>query len=131
MSDDRDFTRADRALVDAIRADFQPEPTSPARAAELRRALAARIERGPRPLALRIAVPALATAALASAMLWLALPAATPSAPDTGAVTASSADSDSLVDPDAFASELAERDGYLPADYQELALLIEDSATDR
>ena len=130
MSDDRDLERADRALIDAIRAEFRPEPTAPARAAELRRALAEHIERGPRPLRLRLAVPALATAALAAA-LWLALPATTPSAPGGGAVEVSSAESDSLVDPDAFASELAERDGYLPADYQELALLIDDSATDR
>ena len=131
MSDERDLARADRALVDAIRADFQPEPTSPARAAELRRALAERIERGPRPLRVRLAVPALAAAALAAAALFLALPASTPSHPDDTAVTVSSADGDSLVDPDAFASELAERDGYLPADYQELALLIDDPATDR
>ena len=131
MSDDRDLERADRALIDAIRAEFQAEPTPPARAAELRRALAERIERGPRPLGVRLAVPALATAALAVAALWLALPATTPNAPGGGAVAVSSAESDSLVDPDAFASELAERDGYLPADYQELALLIDDAATDR
>jgi hypothetical protein len=131
MSDERDLGRADRALVDAIRADFQPEPTSPARAAELRRALAERIERGSRPLGVRLAVPAFAAAALAAAALFLALPATTPSHPDDAALAVSSADSDSLVDPDAFASELAERDGYLPADYQELALLIDDPATDR
>jgi hypothetical protein len=97
----------------------------------LRRALAERVERGPRPLAVRLGVPALAAAALAAAALFLALPPTTPSAPDANAVTVGSADSDSLVDPDAFASELAERDGYLPADYQELALLIDDPATDR
>jgi hypothetical protein len=131
MSDDRDLERADRALIDAIRAEFQPEPTSPARAAELRRELAEQIERGPRPLRLRLAVPALATAALAAAALWLALPASTPSTSDGAVVAASSAEGDSLVDPDAFASELAERDGYLPADYQSLALLIDDSAADR
>ena len=121
----------DRKWIDAIRAEFQPEPTPPARAAELRRALAQQIERGAGPQRLGFALPALAGAALAAGALWLALPATAPTTPDESSLSASSADPDSLVDPDAFASELAERDGYLPADYQELALLIDDPATDR
>jgi hypothetical protein len=121
----------DRKWIDAIRAELEPQPTPPARAAELRRALAEEVERGAAPRRLRLAVPAFAGAALAAAALWLALPATAPITPDESSLSASSADPDSLVDPDAFASELAERDGYLPADYAELALLIDDSAADR
>ena len=127
MSEESELTRADRALVDAIRADFQPQPLSPARAAAMRMDLERRIER--RAFARRFAAPALATAALAAA-LWLTLPASlpTPSATDTPATGAAL---DAYVDPDEFASELAERDDYLPADYQSLALLVDDSAADR
>jgi len=127
MSEERDLTRADRALVDAIRADFQPEPLSPARAAAMRMELERRIER--RAYARRFATPALATAALVAA-LWLTLPAASP-IPPAPATPVSGAELDAYVDPDEFASELAERDDYLPADYQVLALLVDDSGTDR
>ncbi len=125
MSEERDLTRSDRALVDAIRADFQPEPLSPARAAAMRMELERRIER--RTFARRFAAPALATAALAAA-LWLTLPAASPTPSATA--TVGGAELDAYVDPDEFASELAERDDYLPADYQVLALLVDDSAAD-
>jgi hypothetical protein len=127
MSEERELARADRALVDAIRADFQPEPLSPARAAAMRMDLERRLER--RALARRFAAPVLATAALAAA-LWLTLPAAapTPSATDT---PATGAELDAYLDPDAFASELADDEDYLPADYQLLALLVDDLAADR
>ena len=128
MNDDRDLTRADRALVDVIRSELAPEPLSPARAAQLRRELAERIERAPRPNRFRVAVPALALGALATA-LWLALPAPAPTvATDT---SDSAAELEAYVDPDAFASELGENADYLPADYQVLALALDDAPADR
>jgi len=116
----------DRRLIESLRAEFRPDPMSPARAAAFRRALEERIERRAR--SRRFALPALASAAVAAAALWLALPAATPI---ERAATASSAEADAFVDPDALASELAQRPDYLPVDYQELALLLEDDAADR
>ena len=128
MSDEHELGRADRALVDAIRAELQPEPLSPARASELRRALAERIGRPPRVNRFRVAVPALAAGALAFA-LWLALPASAPNeATDT---SDSGAELEAYVDPDAIASELGESADYLPADYQMLALAIDDAPADR
>ncbi|HTO06991.1 MAG TPA: hypothetical protein VMR86_08005 [Myxococcota bacterium] len=116
----------DRRWIETLREQFQPEPVPEARAAEQRRALRqglTRPARGP-----RIAWPALA-AAMAAAALYLALPRATPTTP--GDAGASLAESDALVDPDAYASELAGDPGYLPADYQGLALLLDDDAADR
>ena len=128
MSDERDLGRADCALVETIRTELQPEPLSAARTAELRRELAERIERRPRVNRFRVAVPALAAGALAFA-LWLALPAPTPTeAPDT---SDGGAELEAYVDPDAFASELGENADYLPADYQMLALAIDDAPADR
>src|SRR5262245_17395059 len=111
MSDERDLSRADRALVEAIRAEFQPAPVPPARAAQLRRELAERIE-AERPSRFRVAVPALAAAALAAA-LWFALPSGTPTAVNDPSDT--SAELDAYTDPDAFASDFADADDYLPA----------------
>ena len=129
MSEERELTRADRAFIDAIRADFQPEPPSPSRAAAMRMELERRIER--RALVRRFAAPALATAALAVA-LWLTTPATDPNPASSAAATpVTAAELDAYVDPDEFASELAERDDYLPADYQSLALLVDDSEADR
>jgi len=119
MSDDR--------FLETLREEFTPEPTSPARAAELRRELMSRIDR---PARTRFAWPALASAAAAAAVLYLAWPNATPTVtPDDNTVAV--AESDSLVDPDAYASELADSDDYLPADYQGLALLLDDDTADR
>ena len=125
MNDDRELDRGDRALIEAIRAGFQPDPTSPLRAAELRRELAARIEADTNPRRWQIAVPALAVSALAAA-LWLALPARAPV--DT---RDASAELEAFVDPDRFASELADGDDYLPADYQMLALVVDDSPAEQ
>lgn len=116
----------DRRWLEALRDGFRPEPMSPARAAAFRRALDERIER--RSAARRFALPALAGAAITALALWLAWPVTTAIEPDT-AVT--SAELEAYVDPDAFASELAERGEYLPADYQGLALLLDDDAADR
>lgn len=128
MNDERDLSQGDRALIAAIRSELQPEPLSAARAAELRRDLAERIERGGRVNRFRVALPALAAGAFAVA-LWLALPARTPTpAVDTAD---GAAELDALVDPDALASELAESEDYLPADYQVLALALDDSEADR
>ncbi|MFI5317187.1 MAG: hypothetical protein ACHQ6T_15915 [Myxococcota bacterium] len=121
MSDDRD-----RDWIDSLRAEFRPEPMTAERAAEFRRTLEARIDTGARNR--RFALPALALATAAAAALWLALPATAPLAP---AASASSAEADAFVDPDALASDLAQQSGYLPADYQGLALLIEDEKADR
>jgi hypothetical protein len=116
----------DRRLIESLRAEFRPDPMSPERAAAFRRRLEERIE--PRARARRFALPAFAAAAVAAAALWLALPATTPTEP---AALATSAEADAFVDPDALASELAQRSDYLPVDYQELALLLEDDAADR
>ena len=125
MTDDRDLDRGDRALVEAIRAEFQPATTSPARAAELRRELAARIDTHARPRRWSLAIPALAVPALA-ALLWFALPAHMPV--DT---RDANAELDAFVDPDAFASELTDGDDYLPADYQLLALVVDDAPAEQ
>jgi hypothetical protein len=119
MSDDRHW-------LEALRDGFRPEPMSPSRAAAFRRALDARLERRAR--ARRFALPALAGAALAALALWLAWPVTRATELDAGVT---SAEIDSFVDPDTFASELAERGDYLPADYQGLALLLEDDTADR
>jgi hypothetical protein len=119
MSDDRDW-------IDSLRAEFRPEPMTPERAARFRAALDARLEAGARNR--RFALPALALAAAAVAALWLALPAAPPLG---SAVPASSAEADAFVDPDALASDLVQQASYLPADYQGLALLLEDDKADR
>jgi hypothetical protein len=112
--------------IETVREAFQPAPLSPARAAELRRDLAARIERRPR--VTRFGLPALASAAVAAAALYLAWPHA-PLLTTSDAPVA--AESDALVDPDQLASELTEQAEYLPADYQSLALLLDDDAADR
>jgi hypothetical protein len=123
MNDDR--------WIETLREEFQPAPTSPARAEELRRelreGLTRRAWRGP-----RFALPAFAAAAAAAAVLYLV----SPSVPTTrdatlGDIGVSVAESDVLVDPDAYASELSDGAGYLPADYQGLALLLDDDAADR
>lgn len=116
----------DRRLIESLRAAFRPDPMTPERAAAFRKALEARIERRAR--SRRLALPALATAAVAAGALWLALPATNPAGP---AASATPAEADAFVDPDALASELAQRSDYLPVDYQELALLLEDDAADR
>ena len=119
MSDDRDW-------IESLRAEFRPEPMSPQRAAEFRRALEERIEAGGRRR--RLALPGLALAAAAAAALWLALPATTPTEP---AAAASSAEADAFVDPDALTRELVQQANYLPADYEGLALLLDDDKADR
>jgi hypothetical protein len=116
----------DERWIESVRNEFQPEPLSPARAAELRRELAAKLER--RPVLPRAAFPAFASAALAVA-LYLAWPHATVVPTSDGAV--SSGELDAFVDPDQFTREVAGHDEYLPADYQGLALLLEDDAADR
>jgi hypothetical protein len=118
MNDDR--------WIDTLREEFTPAPTSPERAAELRRSLRERVaQERPRP---RFALPALATAAGAALLLWAAWPSA-PVTPSAGSAT--SAEVDAFVDPDEYASELTDRAEYLPADYQGLALLLEDDTADR
>jgi hypothetical protein len=116
----------DRRWIDTLREEFQPEALSEMRAAELRRGLREGLARPAR--ARRLALPALAVAA-AAAVLYLATPHATPTT--AGDASATVADSDLWVDPDAYASELADDPGYLPADYQGLALLLDDDAADR
>src|SRR5258708_6100193 len=106
--------------LEALRDEVRPEPMSPQRAAAFRRALAERIER--RASARRFALPGLASAAVAALALWVAWPASAPIEVDA---SATSAELDEYVDPDAFASELAGRGDYLPADYQGLALLLD------
>jgi hypothetical protein len=119
----------DERWIEAVREELRPEPMSPAHAAAFRRALGERIER---PRAPRFALPALASAAVASLALWLAWPAATPVTPVTQSnIRVASAEIDAYVDPDAIANEVADRAEYLPADYQGLALLLEDDAADR
>lgn len=115
----------DRGWIESLRAGFRPEPMSPERAAAFRRALERRIQRRAR--ARRFALPALA-AASAAAALWLAI---REPAPEPPASIAGSAEAWAFLDPDALASELAQRSDYLPADYQQLALLLEDDAIDR
>lgn len=116
----------DRRWLEALREEFRPEPMSPARAAGFRRALDERIERrsGPR----RFALPALAGAAVTAAALWLAWPVTTATQADA---VVTSAEIDAFVDPDAFANDVAERGDYLPADYQGLALLLDEDTADR
>jgi len=117
----------DERWIDAVRREFRPDALAPERASQLRRELAERIARGP--VRTGLAVPALAGAALAAAAaLWLFAPARV-TTPEEALAT--SAEIDALVDPDAFASELVERPEYLPADYQNLALLLDDDAADR
>jgi hypothetical protein len=116
----------DRRWLEALRDEFRPEPMSPQRAAALRRALDERIERRARARA--FALPALASATIAAITLWVAWPLTTPTAVHAAAT---SAEIDEFVDPDRFASEVAERGDYLPADYQGLALLLDDDAADR
>jgi len=118
MSEDR--------WLETLRDEFQPEPMSPQRAAGFRRALDERIER--RAGARRFALPALASAAVAALALWVAWPVTAPIEVDA---SATSAELDEYVDPDAFASELAGRGDYLPADYKGLALLLDDDTADR
>lgn len=118
MNDDR--------WLEALRDAFRPEPMSPERAAAFRRALDERIERSAG--ARRFALPAFAAAVAAAAALWLAWPVTPPTDANTAAT---SAGLDSFVDPDESASELVERRDYLPADYQGLALLLEDDTADR
>jgi hypothetical protein len=117
----------DRRWLETLREEFQPEPLSEARAAELRRGLREGLGRPAR--APRLVLPAFAAAAAAAAALYLAWPQDTPTTAGDGGVTV--AESDLLVDPDAYASELADDAGYLPADYQGLALLLDDDAADR
>jgi hypothetical protein len=118
MNDDR--------WLERVRDEFRPEPMSPERAVAFRRALDERIERSAG--ARRLALPAFAAAAAAAAALWLAWPVTSPTQQDTSVASAAL---DSFVDPDQSASELAERPDYLPADYQGLALLLEDDTADR
>jgi len=121
----------DRRWIETLREEFQPEPASEARAAELRRELRQRLTRPQR--APRFALPAFAAAAAAAALLYLAWPSAGPGndATTAGAASVIVAESDVLVDPDAYADELADGAGYLPADYQGLALLLDDDTADR
>jgi hypothetical protein len=119
MSDDR--------WIETLRGEFLPEPTTEARAAELRRELRAGLDRPAR--APRLAAPAFAAAAAAAAVLYLAWPQ--PSITTGGDDAAMAAEADALVDPDAYASELADDAGYLPADYEGLALLLDDDTADR
>jgi hypothetical protein len=116
----------DHRWLETLRDEFRPEPTSPQRAAAFRRALDERMER--RAGTRRFALPALAGAAVAVVTLWLAWPATVPTKMDA---VATSAEIDEFVDPDGFASEVADRGDYLPADYQGLALLLEDDTADR
>ena len=118
----------DERWIETLRDEFQPEPTSETRAAELRRELRERLTR-PSPRLPRFVLPAFAAAAAAAAALYLATPSVTSTtADDAGAMVA---ESDLLVDPDAYASELTDDGGYLPADYQGLALLLDEDGADR
>lgn len=116
----------DERWIEAVRREFVPDPLPPQRAAQLRRELAQRISAGtPRR---RFALPALAGAVVAAAALWLALPARIATNEDA---SVTGAEIDSYVDPDAIASEISERPDYLPVDYENLALLLDDDAADR
>jgi len=116
----------DRRWIETLREEWAPEPTSPERAERLRRELRQRIDRPAR--AAWLALPATVAAAAAAAVLYLAWPS--PPA-TTGDASATVAEGDALIDPDEYASELADGAGYLPADYQGLALLLDDDAADR
>ncbi|HTO54102.1 MAG TPA: hypothetical protein VMR50_12000 [Myxococcota bacterium] len=117
---------SDERWIEAVRSEFQPEPLAPARAAELRRDLDARIE-ARRGLP-RFAFPAFASA-VAAAALYLAWPHAAILPTSDG--TVSSGELDAFVDPDQLTGELTDQAEYLPADYQGLALLLDDDAADR
>jgi hypothetical protein len=117
---------SDERWIETVRSEFQPEPLAPARAGELRRELHARIE-ARRGLP-RFALPAFASA-VAAAALYLAWPPATIVPTSDGAVT--SGELEAFVDPEQLTGELTGHDEYLPADYQGLALLLEDDAADR
>jgi hypothetical protein len=120
----------DERWIEAMRNEFRPDPLSPERAAELRRDLARRVA-DDRP-ARRFALPALASAALAAGALWLLLPERARLTSATGdESTATSAEIESFVDPDSVASDYAERPDYLPADYEGLALLLDEDGADR
>ena len=114
MNDDR--------WLETVRDEFRPEPMTPARAAAFRRGLDERLNTK-RP-ARRFAVPALTAAAAAALVLWLGWPVTPPATSTSAEVTA--ADVDSYSDPETFAADLTDRGEYLPADYQALALLLED-----
>jgi hypothetical protein len=118
----------DERWIETLREEFQPEPTSEARAAELGRELREGLSRTP-PRASRFVLPALAAAAAAAAALYLATPHVTRTTADDAGATV--AESDLLVDPDAYASELTDDGDYLPADYQGLALLLDEDGADR
>jgi hypothetical protein len=116
MNDDR--------WIETVRDELRPEPLTPARAAALRRELDERIAERP---TRRFALPALAAAAAAALVLWLGWPVT----PPVTSASAEVADVDSYSDPETFATDLADRGEYLPADYQALALLLEDDAAER
>ncbi|HXX48045.1 MAG TPA: hypothetical protein VEN47_07445 [Myxococcota bacterium] len=117
----------DERWIETMRREFRPAPLAPERASRMRRELAERL--ASEPPRRGFAVPALSGAALAAAAtLWLFAPARVATHEET-AVT--SAEIDAFVDPDGFARELAERPDYLPADYEGLALLLDDDAADR
>ena len=117
----------DERWIEIMRREFQPELPTPERASRLRRELAERL--ASEPPRRGFAVPALSAAArAAAAALWLFAPARLATHED---MLVSSAGIDAFVDPDGFARELAERPDYLPADYEGLALLLDDDAADR
>ncbi len=119
----------DDRWIETVRDELRPEPMSPARAAAFRRELDERIAARP---ARRFALPVLATAAAAAALaLWLGWPVTQPTDPTPTETAAAAADVDAYSDPETFASDLADRGEYLPADYQALALLLEDDAAER
>ena len=122
----------DEEFVERLAARFSPEPLSPARRAAFDDALAARIARRRHRWLL---VPALATAAVAAALAWLAAPGAFdpekigPENRDDviAEATAATLWELELFDPDAF----AERDDsddleQLPEDYAAIAVVFLD-----
>ncbi|HTO70180.1 MAG TPA: hypothetical protein VMR31_10005 [Myxococcota bacterium] len=116
----------DERWIEAVRREFVPDTLRPERAAELRRELARRIAADePRR---RFALPALAGAVVAALALWLAAPVRIATNRDA---SVTGAEIDAYVDPDAVASEISERPDYLPADYENLALLLDDDAAER
>jgi len=118
MNDDR--------WLETLREEYRPEPLSPSRAVDFRRTLEERIH--DRRDARRLAPAALAAAVVSALALWLSWPVAAPLPADT---SATNAELESFVNPDRFANEVAERPDYLPADYQGLALLLDEDSADR
>jgi len=110
----------ERELYETIRRSFRPEPMDAARQAVFRRRVEEGLARRPRPL--RVALPALATAAAAAA-LWFA----SPTTPEP-AMSSQEPALYAFVDPD-DASDRA--DDYLPEDYIVLAGLLELESDDR